>query len=135
MTEMHLLFSQVCCWNCAKMYCETQRLAIGHVFFFVFLWHLQSDTCASPPPPLHQCHHDGLLQQLLQNVRPQHQAGHHAGGVPGEQQTAGHAQAAQGVDRRQEEEGRDQRRQPGLQQEDPPHCLAPQRERDSRGSH
>lgn len=75
----------------------------------------------------HQCHHDWLLQQLLPNVWPQHQAGHHTGGVPGEQQTTGYAQTTQGVHWWQEEEGWDQRGQPGLQQEDPPHCLAPQR--------
>lgn len=54
---------------------------------------------------LHQCHHDRLLQQLLPNVRPQHQAGHHTGGVPGEQQTTGYAQTTQSVHWWQKEEG------------------------------
>ncbi|TNM99272.1 hypothetical protein fugu_013836 [Takifugu bimaculatus] len=75
---------------------------------------------------LRQCHHDRSLQQLLPHVRPEHQARRDLGSVEGEQQTPGRPQAEEGLLRRRKApQGRHQRGQPGLYQEDPPHGMAP----------
>lgn len=78
---------------------------------------------------------DRLLQQLLPDVRARPAAGRHAGGVAGEQQAAAGPQAAEGLHRRQAQEGRDQRGQLGLQQENPPHRLASTGQHHRRGNH
>ena len=84
---------------------------------------LNTYTSFSYPP--HQCGDDRLIQQLLPDVRPRPEAGRDLGGVPGKQQAHAGPQAPQGVCRRQAQEGWNQRGQFGLQQEDPPHGLAP----------
>lgn len=80
-------------------------------------------------------HHDGLLQQLLPDVRAGHQARGDAGGVARHRQAQDGPQAAQGVHGRQTQKGRDQRRLPRLQQEDPAHGVASLREHHCRRRH
>lgn len=71
-----------------------------------------------------QCGDDWLIQQLLPDVWPRPKAGYHFGGFPGKQQAHAGSKAPQSVCRWQTQEGRNQRGQFGLQQEDPSHCVA-----------
>ncbi|XP_056650889.1 serine/threonine-protein phosphatase 2A 55 kDa regulatory subunit B delta isoform isoform X3 [Monodelphis domestica] len=108
------------------------RYMMTRDYLSVKVWDLNME---SRPVETYQRPHDRLLQQLLPDVRQERPQGRHSGGVPGEQQAPRRLKASQGVSGGQEEEGRDQRGQPGLQQEDPAHGLAPPGQRHRGGGH
>ncbi len=91
--------------------------------------------CLSGSLLLSQRGDDWILQQLLPNVGPQPAAGRHPGGFARELQAPAGPEATQGLCGRQAKEGWDQRGQPGLQQEDLTHRLAPAGKCHRRGNH
>ncbi|XP_036295189.1 serine/threonine-protein phosphatase 2A 55 kDa regulatory subunit B delta isoform isoform X2 [Pipistrellus kuhlii] len=78
------------------------RYMMTRDYLSVKVWDLNMEN---RPVETHQCDHDGVLQQLLQDVRQKHKEGRDPGSFQREQQASSQFEASESVSRWEEEEG------------------------------